>query len=91
MTRSVLFAAVAAAGIAVGGVAAAAPTGERLASFGFDDFRASDFSLVEPIFAAHGATATYNRPANGATFSADDLARMRKLEEAGNEIGDHTW
>ena len=67
------------------------PGWERLVSIGFDDFRGSDFSLVEPIFSAHGATATYNRPAHAAEFPPADLARIRKLEAGGNEIGDHTW
>ena len=75
---------------AMAGLAGAA-NGERLAAFGFDDFRESDFALVEPIFAAHGATATYNRPASGESFSENDIARMRRLEAGGNEIGDHTW
>lgn len=34
---------------------------ERLVAIGFDDFRASDFALVAPLFEKYGARATFNR------------------------------
>ena len=65
---------------------------DRIVSFGFDDFRRSDFSMVLPIFASYGATATFNRIAGPEKHgNVADVESMTKLEALGNEIGDHTW
>lgn len=64
---------------------------ERYVAIGFDDFRASDFSMVAPLFRKFGARATFNRPAWKADWSAEELEKIRLLEADGHEIGDHTW
>lgn len=65
--------------------------GERLMAIGFDDFRESDFAMVEPLFAKYGAHATFNCIARNGTLDGRTLARLARLEEGGNEVGDHTW
>ncbi len=64
---------------------------ERIVAIGFDDFRASDFSLVHPLFKAYGATATFNCPPSKPDFDDALRGRLAALEADGNEIGDHTW
>lgn len=64
---------------------------ERLMAIGFDDFRGSDFTFIHPLFQKYGANATYNFPPF--TTACEDKWRKRcaMLENAGSEIGDHTW
>lgn len=62
----------------------------RLLAIGFDDFRKSDFTLIQPLFEKYGAHATFNRIGT-AQFGRTALANMAKLEATGSEIGDHTW
>ncbi len=64
---------------------------ERYLSIGFDDFRASDFTMVIPIFNEYGAHATFNRIAYVTDFSEDENWKMNVIIETGNELGDHTW
>lgn len=63
----------------------------RYLSIGFDDFRESDFSLVEPLLSQYGATATFNRIATKNELSKVEMAKIDRLENVGNELGDHTW
>lgn len=63
----------------------------RYVAIGFDDFRASDFKLVAPLFKKYGAKATFNRPAWRADWTETELDQIRRLEADGHEIGDHTW
>lgn len=62
-----------------------------LVSIGFDDFRASDFSLVAPLFSSFGATATFNGHHLRASLGSNEVQRLESLARAGHEIGDHTW
>ena len=64
---------------------------KRYLSIGFDDFRPSDFSMVEPLFRSYGAKATYNRIAYKPSLSAADRHLISALLVRGNELGDHTW
>lgn len=64
---------------------------KRYLSIGFDDFRGSDFSLVEPLLSQYGATATFNRIAWVNELPKSEMAKIDRLENAGNELGDHTW
>ena len=64
---------------------------KRYLSIGFDDFRESDFSLVEPLLSQYGATATFNRIAWENELPKSEVAKIDRLENAGNELGDHTW
>lgn len=64
---------------------------KRFLAIGFDDFRNSDFTIVNPLFAEYGAEATYNRIARDNTLSKVDIAKMDMLLNDGNEVGDHTW
>lgn len=63
----------------------------RFLSIGFDDFRLSDFSLVESLFSQYDATATYNRIAWEKHLSRCEVSKIDRLENMGNELGDHTW
>jgi len=63
----------------------------RYLAIGFDDFRPSDFSMVEPLFRTYGAKATYNRIAYEPSLNAHDRHLISDLLVYGNEVGDHTW
>lgn len=65
--------------------------GKRYLAIGFDDFRASDYSMIIPLFEKYGGRATFNRPIT----SNDDLTETARnyLDSVifGNhEVGDHT-
>lgn len=64
---------------------------KRYLAIGFDDFRLSDFTIVEPLFREYGARATFNRVAFDSSFPEIDIAKMNQILSGGNEIGDHTW
>ena len=63
----------------------------RYLAIGYDDFRKSDFSLVEPLMRKYGARATYNRIAWQPTLTEADIAQINQILSGGNELGDHTW
>lgn len=63
----------------------------RYLAIGFDDFRGSDFEMVEPILETYRANATFNRISHDNTWSIVDSAKMNQILMDGNEVGDHTW
>ncbi|MBR4889058.1 MAG: hypothetical protein IKU17_07930 [Clostridia bacterium] len=63
----------------------------RYLAIGYDDFRASDFTLVEPLMRSYGARATYNRIAWEPDLTDVDIAQINQILSGGNELGDHTW
>ena len=64
---------------------------KRYLAIGFDDFRQSDFDMVIPLFKKYGATATFNRIAWSSEFSKEDLWKINRVLNNGNELGDHTF
>ena len=63
---------------------------KRFVAIGFDDFRDSDFSVIQPIFEKYGFTATFNRIAQE-SVSNSDKQKVNSTLYGGHELGDHTF
>lgn len=64
---------------------------ERYVALGFDDFRASDFSMIIPLLDKYGAKAEFNRVHSSVSTDDVDKERVDNVIYGGHEIGDHTW
>ena len=64
---------------------------KRYIAIGFDDFRATDFSMIIPLFDKYGAKAVFNRVHSGVDVSESDIIRINSLINGNHELGDHTW
>lgn len=62
---------------------------KRYIAFGFDDFRATDFSWVAPLFNKYGFHATFNR-INRDQRTTAAIRQINNVVNARHEIGDHS-
>lgn len=64
---------------------------KRYLAIGFDDFRASDFSLIIPLFNKYNARATFNHIKRGTSITDTMKTQVNNVVRSGHELGDHTW
>jgi hypothetical protein len=64
---------------------------KKFLAIGFDDFRASDFSMIIPLFDKYGARAVFNRVATKKELEDSDIKKINQVIFGGHELGDHTW
>lgn len=62
---------------------------KRFLAIGFDDFRASDFSLIIPLFEKYSGVATFNKIISSADESMNQ--QLNSILLGGHEVGDHTF
>lgn len=63
---------------------------KRYLAIGFDDFRASDFESIIPIFNKYRANATFNKIATGADGTISEQDSIGTVINNCHEIGDHS-
>lgn len=63
---------------------------KRYLAIGFDDFRASDFESIIPIFNKYRANATFNKVATGNDGTITEQDYIGTVINNCHEIGDHT-
>jgi len=66
---------------------------KRFLAIGFDDFRASDFNMIVPLFEKYGGRATFNRPISSTDITGlSDIAKkyIDQVIWGNHEMGDHT-
>ena len=64
---------------------------KRFLAFGFDDFRASDFNIIIPLFEKYGGKATFNGIIKRAENpTEEEVSKVNRVISGGHELGDHT-
>jgi len=63
---------------------------KRYLAIGFDDFRASDFAAIMPLFEKYGGKATFNRIIRSVSVSDSDRKQVNNVLFGNHEMGDHT-